>query len=685
MHNASISVYAGDVGDLITASVVGGVAHPPGYALFTLLGFLITRLHFGSSPAFQVGLISVAAGSLTVALFYLLIKKIIGNRLVAVITSLILAFTYPFWFYNEIAEVFALNSLFAISLTYLAILFSEKRKMSFLYLFFFVLGLSFTNHQTIIFILPSLFILLFQQKWFDSCLSLSKTIFNKTLRLPRLKRDRSGKKYINILKTISMIIFSFALGLTPFLYIPIASSHHPIINWDNVHDLPSFLHLILRKDYGTFDAGAFMKSTFLQRLIILKIYAFILSSQLTIPVVAMSILGIIRLIMLKKYRLLSSFLLAFIISGPLFIFYAGFPLQSNFLLGVYERFFTLSFIYFLLLFPFGLLWFSETISNILDRKIYKMLFQAVFLIITIYLFIYNFPKTDLSHVNSGENFAIDILSPLPSGSILFLSGDTDLFNSRYVEYVKHFREDVVLASINGPVGDSRYQVVLNETMKSANILPTDESATRIVKAFNKNYKIFSINEWQPKNGNNKFTWIPFGLTSQYARDKNDIPTEDEFIHLTEAIWSEFHVLRKDDSIFLARASLSIADLPDIYASALIRAASFFVTAYDDNHMAKIYYEKALAIDPNYEKTYEFLGAYYLTVGQQCGEAAKNFSKAISLNPLDVTPYFLLYTTYKDCLRNDKEAKKVASSFQVVFHEDFQSLYLKQPKSTIISK
>src|SRR5258706_2406043 len=287
LHNASISVYAGDVGDLITASVVGGAAHPPGYALFTLLGFLITRLHFGSSPAFQVGLISVAAGSLTVALFYLLIKKIIGNRLVAVITSLILAFTYPFWFYNEIAEVFALNSLFAISLTYLAILFSEKRKMSFLYLFFFVLGLSFTNHQTIIFILPSLFILLFQQKWFDSCLSLSKTIFNKTLRLPRLKRDRSGKKYINILKTISMIIFSFALGLTPFLYIPIASSHHPIINWDNVHDLPSFLHLILRKDYGTFDAGAFMKSTFLQRLIILKIYAFILSSQLTIPVVAM--------------------------------------------------------------------------------------------------------------------------------------------------------------------------------------------------------------------------------------------------------------------------------------------------------------------------------------------------------------------------------------------------------------
>jgi len=57
--NSSRSIYAGDVGDLVSAAAVGGVAHPPGYPLFTFLGFILTHLHLGSSPAFQVGLISV--------------------------------------------------------------------------------------------------------------------------------------------------------------------------------------------------------------------------------------------------------------------------------------------------------------------------------------------------------------------------------------------------------------------------------------------------------------------------------------------------------------------------------------------------------------------------------------------------------------------------------------------------
>src|SRR5258706_1707205 len=692
--NSSRSIYAGDVGDLVSAAAVGGVAHPPGYPLFTFLGFILTHLHLGSFPSFQVGLISVIAGSLAVVVWYFLIKRLTKNSLVSVISSLILAFIYPFWFYNEIAEVFALNSFFAILLTYLAIIFADKRKKSILYLFFFVLGLSFTNHQTIILILPSLFILLYAK---DLSLKFSHVIARshnnkrrsnlfQIRRLPHSFRTfamtviKSRAKLIDALRIMTLVLFSFALGLTPFLYIPIASSHHPIINWDNVHDLSSFFQLIFRKDYGTFSAGSFMKSTFQQSLVTLEIYGFIFSSQLSIPVIALSLLGMVSLFIKKQYRYILSFLLAVIISEPLFIFYASFPLNTNFLFEVNERFFTLSFIYFLFFFPFGIILFSEIISNMLGKKVYLILFQAIFLIIPIYLFIYNFPKTNLSNISTGENLVVDFLSPLPKHSIIFLSGDTDLFNSRYMEYAKHFREDVVLADLVGAVGDSRYQAMLSSTIKRNRILSTDELDVNVMQAFSNDYEIFSENDWQPKKGNKKFIWVPYGLTVKYITNKDDIPKEDEYIHLTNMIWSKMHVIKKDASI--AQGSLSIADFPDTYANSLIRTANFFIAEYSDNVMAKAYYEKALEVDPNYPKTYEFIGAYYLTVGKLCDKAAINFSKAISLNPQEIPAYFLLYTTYKNCLHNDTNAKQVTSDFQRIFHEDFLSLYSKQPKSTI---
>src|SRR5258707_11494421 len=64
------SVPTGDSGELITVAWVLGIAHPPGYPLFSMVGHLFTLLPFGS-PAFRVNLMSAlfaaAGGGLTVA------------------------------------------------------------------------------------------------------------------------------------------------------------------------------------------------------------------------------------------------------------------------------------------------------------------------------------------------------------------------------------------------------------------------------------------------------------------------------------------------------------------------------------------------------------------------------------------------------------------------------------------
>ena len=59
---AARDIVVGDTPELITAAVTLGVAHPPGYPLFTMLGHLFTLLPFGSIP-FRVNLLALPPGA----------------------------------------------------------------------------------------------------------------------------------------------------------------------------------------------------------------------------------------------------------------------------------------------------------------------------------------------------------------------------------------------------------------------------------------------------------------------------------------------------------------------------------------------------------------------------------------------------------------------------------------------
>ena len=49
------TVYLGDDGEICTAIATGGVIHPPGYPLFSLLARLALALVPGGEPAYRIG------------------------------------------------------------------------------------------------------------------------------------------------------------------------------------------------------------------------------------------------------------------------------------------------------------------------------------------------------------------------------------------------------------------------------------------------------------------------------------------------------------------------------------------------------------------------------------------------------------------------------------------------------
>ncbi|HYM64891.1 MAG TPA: DUF2723 domain-containing protein [Candidatus Sulfotelmatobacter sp.] len=641
LHNLSLTVYGGDVGDLVSAASIMGVAHPPGYPLFTLLGFILTRVNF-ATPAFMVGLISVFSSAIAVVIYYLFILKLTKNKLISLISSLILAFNYLFWLYSEVAEVFALNTLFVVILIFLSYLYFKTNKDKILYVLSLFIGLSLSHHQTIVLIFPSILVFI----------------------IPNLKKIISKPKFI--FKNILFVL----LGLSFYIYVPIAASHNPIINWDNVHDLKSFFHLVLRKDYGTFTAGPFSTPVFAQRVVIVKSYLVYILSQLTLPTIIFSLFGAAYLF-LKNKILFLSFFLGFLISGPLFVIYAGFPLLGDFFIGVYERFFVTSTIFILLFFPFGLLFFIEFVNKVFKKKTFQNLFILIFLIIPFSLFYYNFPKTDLHATTIGNDLAYDMLSPLPKGSILFLSGDTVLFNTWYVRYSLNFRPDIKVINLNGLTGDSYFENKLKEYQKlnPKEKLDRDISA-KVIKEISQKNPVFSYESVQPSKGE-KYTWIPYGLSFQLLNSKEDIPSKENYLKKSLDIWENFRYFKNLNKTDLALGNLTIADIPSVYSSAFLILGNYIYSQYKDGQAAYGFYVKAKNLSPDYYKTYQILGVYFLDK-KDCKNASDNLKKSISLNPLDKTSYFLLYAAYKTCLGREDLSKKVTQDYRSIYGTDFFS-------------
>jgi hypothetical protein len=163
-----------------------GIAHPTGYPLYILLGRLFSLLPLGT-VAWRVNLTSAVFGTGAVLLLYRLLghpwwmPSPQGNlntpdrargkagyaetelmRPIALLSALALAFSRVLWSQAVVAEVYGLNLLFvagALTLT-IALLQGQKGPRT-VWMLAFLLGLSLTNHLTMVLFFPAAGLALF--------------------------------------------------------------------------------------------------------------------------------------------------------------------------------------------------------------------------------------------------------------------------------------------------------------------------------------------------------------------------------------------------------------------------------------------------------------------------------------------------------------------------------------------
>ncbi|XP_052639504.1 transmembrane protein 260 isoform X3 [Harpia harpyja] len=102
----------GDAGELITAAYELGVAHPPGYPLFTLLAKLATGLLPVGSPAYRVNLLCGLLGAAAASLLFYTVFRLSGSYAGGILAAGVFSFSRLTWQWSIAAEVFSLNNLF---------------------------------------------------------------------------------------------------------------------------------------------------------------------------------------------------------------------------------------------------------------------------------------------------------------------------------------------------------------------------------------------------------------------------------------------------------------------------------------------------------------------------------------------------------------------------------------------
>ncbi|MCG3208474.1 MAG: hypothetical protein FOGNACKC_02079 [Anaerolineae bacterium] len=164
------TVLQADGGEFQFVPWLPGIAHPTGYPLYVLLGWVWTHALPWGSVAWRMNLLSAMLAALAVSLTYAVTRQILaqtaaeaptaGQRVIAAATAVTFAVTATFWSQAIIAEVYALHTLFVAAIIGLALNYGLQKKSVYSYLLALLFGLGLTHHITTILLLPALLVYL---------------------------------------------------------------------------------------------------------------------------------------------------------------------------------------------------------------------------------------------------------------------------------------------------------------------------------------------------------------------------------------------------------------------------------------------------------------------------------------------------------------------------------------------
>lgn len=196
------TITEGDSGELVTAVHTMGIAHPTGYPLYLIAGKLFDLLPLGE-PACRVALLSAASAAASGGLVCWVLISITCSGPAGLLGGLLAGLNWWVWQQANQPEVYALNLLMVCLVITMFVHWSGDPTPRRLHVLAFFCGLALTHHRSAIF--------------FAAPLLLWAVVKTRPLHARALLRAAGYG----------------ALPLVLYLWLPLRSAAHPLLNWGN--------------------------------------------------------------------------------------------------------------------------------------------------------------------------------------------------------------------------------------------------------------------------------------------------------------------------------------------------------------------------------------------------------------------------------------------------------------------
>ncbi len=413
-----------DTGELAAVCVKLGVAHPTGYPLFTLIGRIFSLLPFGEE-VFRLNLMCAILTSFALVVFFNLLvflisevnleqekkdKKFIlldskfGNLTIYLISlsgTLILAFSNTYWDISNSLEVYSLHQLLVISIIFIMLKAAnesykkDSRADVYWILFAFLVGLSFTNHLSTIFMSVGCFYLYFAINRFNS----------------------------NSYKRLAIMIVPFIIAFSVYIYFPIRADNQ-VLSWGYPANWNNFVRHFTGKQFSVW--------MFSSTEVTSKQFKYFISSypkEFYYFPLLLAIFGLIKIF--NQQRKL--FYYTFLLFGFNVLYAINYDIHDI------DSYFILAYIVSTIWITFGLIFFVERFKSIS----LKFAIASIFIVlIPLYA---NYKENDESSNYYVRDYTFNVFkSAKPNSMIISTQWDFFVSASIYYQYIKGERSDLII-------------------------------------------------------------------------------------------------------------------------------------------------------------------------------------------------------------------------------------------------
>lgn len=431
------SVIQIDSGELAAVQATLGIAHPTGYPLFTILGYIYSLLPLPFTKIYQLNLLAAMYCAVAVGMFSYTVKTVLDNLssfqtikqlksgkkskskqetvnfelnenqkiIFSVLSGLSLAFSKTVWFQSTSVEVYSLH-MFLISLILLWLIksfigeSSEKFSLKNNWVIFSImLALGFSNHMTTLLILPGTTYLYFNKEKFSS----------------------------NSFRKLGIMIFSFVILLVLiYSYLPIRASQNPNLNWGNPVDTERILRHVSGFQYQVwlFSSTESAKKQ-------LEYFISNLPNEYFLSLI-LAVIGI-----LVSFRYSKKFFIFNLITFLTTVLYS-----INYDISDIDSYFLLAYISLANFILFGLLQVYRFLSA---KKINQNIILIILFLFPASQLIRNFPEVNQSKTVVYENYTKSLMNSVTDDAMI-LSYQWDYFisPSYYYQLVENFKPEIAI-------------------------------------------------------------------------------------------------------------------------------------------------------------------------------------------------------------------------------------------------